>query len=55
MYSLVFFVAMPIGYAQAGLVTSLWGPQTTLVVSGLVAAALGLACVTWLRSVRALA
>ena len=55
MYSLVFFVAMPVGYAQAGFVTSLFGPQTTLVASGLVAAALGLACVTWLRPVRALA
>ena len=55
MYSLVFFVAMPVGYAQAGFVTSLFGPQTTLVASGLVAAALGLACVTWLRPVRTLA
>jgi predicted MFS family arabinose efflux permease len=55
MYSLVFFVAMPIGYAQAGLVTSLWGPQATLVASGGVAAAIGLACLAWLRPVRALA
>jgi predicted MFS family arabinose efflux permease len=55
MYSLVFFVAMPIGYAQAGLVTSLWGPQATLVASGGVAAAIGLACVAGLRPVRALA
>ncbi len=54
MYSLVFFVAMPIGYAQAGLVTSLWGPQTTLVASGLVAAAIGLLVVAFLKSVRAL-
>jgi MFS family permease len=54
MYSLVFFVAMPIGYAQAGLVTSLFGPQTTLVASGLAAAALGLGCVLFLRPVRAL-
>ncbi|HSF03420.1 MAG TPA: hypothetical protein VLA62_10425, partial [Solirubrobacterales bacterium] len=54
MYSLVFFVAMPIGYAQAGVVTTLWGPQTTLVANGLAAAAVGLGCVLFLRPVRVL-
>jgi MFS family permease len=54
MYSLVFFVAMPIGYAQAGLATSLFGPQATLVANGLAAAAVGLGCVLFLRPVRAL-
>ena len=55
MYSLVFFVAMPLGYGQAGLVTSAFGLQTTLLASGLVAAAIGLACLLLLRPVRALA
>jgi MFS family permease len=54
MYSLVFFASMPVGYAQAGAVTSLAGPQATLVASGLVAAGIGLACVLLLKSVRAL-
>ena len=27
MYSLAFFVAMPLGYAQAGVLTSAFGPQ----------------------------
>jgi len=55
MYSLVFFVAMPIGYGQAGLVTSAFGLQVTLLASGLVAAAIGLACLLLLRPVRVLA
>jgi MFS family permease len=54
MYSFAFFASMPIGYAQAGIVTSLFGPQTTLVSAGLLAAVIGLACVTLLRPVRAL-
>jgi len=54
MYSLVFFVSMPIGYAQAGLVTHRFGPEVTLVSSGVVAAAIGLLCLALARSVRAL-
>jgi hypothetical protein len=54
MYTLVFFVSMPIGYAQAGLVTSLFGPQTTLLASGLLASAIGLLCLALVRPVRAL-
>jgi MFS family permease len=54
MYSLVFFISMPIGYAQAGLVTHWFGPQVTLVASGVVAAAIGLLCLALARSVRAL-
>lgn len=54
MYSLVFFASMPIGYAQAGIVTRLFGPQATLVASGCVAAAVGLGCVALLRGVRSL-
>lgn len=55
MYTLVFFVSMPLGYAQAGLVSSAFGPQTALVASGSIAAAIGLACLALLRPVRALA
>jgi hypothetical protein len=43
-----------IGYAQAGLATSVFGPQATLVANGLAAAAVGLGCVLFLRPVRAL-
>jgi hypothetical protein len=46
---------MPLGYAQAGAVTSAWGPQATLLSSGVAAAAVGLACLVGARSVRALA
>jgi len=54
MYSLVFFISMPIGYAQAGLVTHRFGPEPTLLASGLVAAAIGLVCLALVRPVRAL-
>jgi len=54
MYSLVFFISMPVGYAQAGLVTHQFGPQATLVSSGVAAAAIGLLCLALARSVRAL-
>jgi DHA3 family tetracycline resistance protein-like MFS transporter len=54
MYSLAFFLAMPIGYGQAGLVTTAYGPQTTLVASGVAAAAIGFACLAGLPSVRRL-
>lgn len=52
--SLVFFAATPIGYGQAGVVTSAFGPQTTLLVSGGIAALVGLSAVTFLRPVREL-
>lgn len=54
MYTLSFFASMPIGYAQAGAVTDAFGPQTTLVASGLAAIAIGLTCVALLRRVREL-
>lgn len=55
MYSLVFFASMPLGYAQAGVVTRVFGPQACLVSSGVAAAAIGLACLWRMRAVRALA
>jgi MFS family permease len=54
MYTLVFFVSMPLGYAQSGLLSSAFGPQTTLLASGFLAAAIGLACLALLEPVRAL-
>jgi len=54
MYSLVFFISMPIGYAQAGLVTHRFGPQAALVASGLIAAAIGGLCLALARAVRGL-
>jgi MFS family permease len=54
MYSLAFFVAMPLGYAQAGALSSAFGPQATLLASGVAAAAIGIACLLGLRSVRSL-
>ena len=54
MYSLVFFVSMPIGYAQAGVLARAFGPQATLVGNGVVAAVVGLLSTWLLRSVRRL-
>ena len=34
MYSLVFFVAMPIGYVQSGAITTRFGTQASLVGGG---------------------
>jgi MFS family permease len=54
MYSLAFFASMPIGYAQAGLITDRFGPQVTLIESGVLAALVGLVCLIWLKPVRSL-
>lgn len=54
MYSLAFFVSMPVGYAQAGLLTRLFDPPTTLVASGAGALGIGLATLLWARTLRRL-
>jgi predicted MFS family arabinose efflux permease len=54
MYSLAFLASSPIGFAQAGLVTSRYGPQTTLVASGVIATGIGVLCLILLKPVRAL-
>jgi MFS family permease len=54
MYSLAFFAAMPIGYAQAGLVTRLFDPTTTLLSSGIAAISFGILGSITLGRVRAL-
>jgi MFS family permease len=52
MYSLAFFASNPIGYAQAGLITDRFGPQATLIESGVLAALVGLTCLLFLKPVR---
>lgn len=54
MYTLAFFVSMPLGYAQAGALTRAFGPQAALATSGWISAAIGLACLALARSVRRL-
>jgi MFS family permease len=54
MYSLAFFASMPVGYAQAGAVTTRFGPAATLVSSGLCAALVALAALLTARSIRSL-
>ena len=55
MYSLAFFIAMPLGYGQAGALTSAFGPKAMLIGNGVAAAAIGLAGLVGLRVVRRLA
>ncbi len=54
MYALAFAAAGPIGFAQAGALTSLFGPREAIVTSGAVVAAIGLLAVLFLRPVRSL-
>jgi hypothetical protein len=51
MYGLTFMATSPIGYGMAGGLTSVYGPQWTLVFGGIVTAALGLACILFLKPV----
>jgi MFS family permease len=55
MYSLAFFIAMPLGYAQAGALTNAFGPRVALLTSAVAAAAIGLGNLLALRSVRSIA
>ncbi len=54
MYSLAFFLAMPLGYGLAGATTAALGSAATLLLNGAAAAAVGLLCLVGLRSVREL-
>lgn len=51
MYSLAFTASTPLGYAQAGVMASLFGPQTTVVVSAIAAMAIGVLAMLFLRPV----
>lgn len=55
MYSLAFAISMPLGYALSGALTTAIGATHTLLVMGCFAAAIGVACLAGLRSVRSLA
>ncbi len=54
MYSLAFTASTPVGYLQAGIVTSFFGPQPTIVASGIITIVIGLAAIAFLRPVRRL-
>ena len=53
-YTLGFTLAFPVGLAQAGIVSSIWGPQTSLVASGIAAGILGLVGLILAKPVRTL-
>jgi MFS family permease len=54
MYGLSFSASIPLGYAQAGIQASLWGPQATIVSSAAIATAIGLLAFFFLRAVNRL-
>jgi MFS family permease len=51
MYGLAFTASVPVGYLQAGIQASLWGPRPTLVTSTALCMAVGMAAVLFLRPV----
>ncbi len=51
MYGLAFTSSVPVGYLQAGVQASLWGPRPTLVSSMVLCIALGVVAVATMRSV----
>jgi DHA3 family tetracycline resistance protein-like MFS transporter len=54
MYSLAFFVAMPIGYFQSGAITTRFGTQASLVAASLAAAVVAATVLALVTSVRRL-
>jgi len=52
MYGLAFTLSSPIGYAQAGVMASVFGPQATIVISGAIAAVIGLLAMLFLKPVK---
>ncbi|MEO8541121.1 MAG: MFS transporter [bacterium] len=55
MYGLAFTASTPVGYLQAGITTSIWGPQFTVITSAICALAIGLLAVLFLKPVTRLA
>ena len=47
-YALMFVLSSPIGFAQTGLVTSLVGPQASIVASAIAGGVAGIALLIWL-------
>lgn len=54
MYGLAFVASLPLGNLQAGIITSIWGPQAAIMAGGLAASAIGLVCLVFLKPVRGL-
>jgi hypothetical protein len=54
MYSLVFFVAMPIGYLQSGAITTRFGTEASLAAAALGAALVAAVVLALVSSVRRL-
>jgi MFS family permease len=54
MYSLAFMGSAPIGFAWAGVTSSLWGPQVSIVLSGSTIGVLGVLLLVWNRHLRAM-
>jgi MFS family permease len=54
MYSLVFFLSMPFGYAWAGMLTTQFGTHVTLLASAISAMVCGLAAMAFMPAVRAM-
>ncbi len=54
MYSFAFLAASPVGYFQAGLLTTAVGPQGALLTNGLAALVVGVLCIRFLRPVHEL-
>lgn len=54
MYALAAAISTPIGYIQAGIVASIWGPQAAVISSAAIVTAIGVLCLAFLRPVRSL-
>ena len=52
MSNLAFAIATPLGLLQSGIIASVWGPQESIIVSGIVFGLIGIGCVLFLRPVR---
>ncbi len=54
MYGLAFVASVPLGNLQAGIITTIWGPQAAIMFGGLAASAIGVVSLVWLKPVRTL-
>ena len=54
MYGLAFVASVPLGNLQAGVITSIWGPQAAIMSGGLAASAIGVLSLIFLKPVRGL-
>ncbi|MEX2080592.1 MAG: MFS transporter, partial [Dehalococcoidia bacterium] len=54
MSNLMFSVGIPLGLLQSGIVASIWGPQTCVIVSGIAFTFVGVLALAFLRPIRSL-